>query len=116
MNFDDAIAAHGAWKTKLRTLINGQGEVDARALGSDSACALGQWLHGEGARHATEPAFGAVKTAHQRFHQLAGEVATKAKAGQKAAAVAILDGPDYTKASLAVVQGLMTLRKAVAGG
>ena len=116
MNFDDAIAAHAAWKTKLRTLINaGQGEVDEKKLGSDNACPVGQWLYGEGQRHASQPGFAAVRDNHKRFHQLAGSVAVKAKAGQKAAAAAILDSSEYGQASLAVVQAIAVLRKAVEG-
>ncbi len=115
MNFDEAISAHAAWKTKLRTLINGQGEVDEKKLGTDNACPLGQWLYGEGQKYASQPAYKAVRDNHQRFHQLAGSVAMKAKAGQKAAAVAILDSSDYGQASMAVVQAISVLRKAVEG-
>jgi methyl-accepting chemotaxis protein len=115
MNFEEAIAAHVNWKTKLRVLIGGQGDVDANSLATDTACALGQWLYGEGAKYASQPAYATLKSAHQKFHKVAGAIATKAKSGQKAAASTLLDGAEYGQASMAVVQSLTALRKTVEG-
>lgn len=113
MNFDEAISAHVNWKTKLRALCSGQGEVDAATLGRDDVCVLGKWLNDEGARYSAEAQYRLVKDAHLKFHRVASKVAELAKSGKRAAATAMLDGVEYGQASMAVVKGLGDLRKRV---
>jgi hypothetical protein len=113
MNLDEAISAHVAWKTKLRSLIDGKGEVDPKVLGTDNQCALGKWIYGEGAKYANDANFKLAKEWHTKFHTLAGIIATKAKAGAKSEAGAMLDGADYGTASTKVVGALMQLKKTV---
>lgn len=111
MNFDEAISAHVNWKTKLRSLIDGQGEVDTKTLATDNQCALGKWIYGEGAQFANDPNFKLLKEWHQKFHAQAGAIATKAKAGQRKEASSLLDSAEYSGASSKVVGALMQLKR-----
>jgi hypothetical protein len=111
MNLDDAVTAHVNFKLKLRALIAGSGEVDAKALGADDQCALGKWINGEGVQLATDPNYRVLKELHQKFHAAAGAVAARAKAGQKLEASQLLDGAAYGSASQAVVGAIMQLKR-----
>lgn len=56
MNFDQAIAAHGAWKQKLSDyLVKRDGSLKALDVSLDNKCPLGQWIHGEGAQYSKLP-------------------------------------------------------------
>lgn len=75
-DFDLALARHAMWLTRLKLYTLGVGEQDltpAKA-GDSSACELGAWLQGEGARYRAVPGFSALTEAHDRFHDLAAEV------------------------------------------
>ncbi len=114
MNFEDAISAHQKWKTRLRSQIDGSSKetLDPAAVSKDNQCDLGQWIHREGqAQMGQKPEFLELKATHAQFHQAAGEVVTKAKAGDKAGASAALDGP-FFQASSKCVQAIMKCKKA----
>lgn len=114
LNFDEAIAAHVNWKMKLRALINGANDIDTKTLGVDNQCALGKWIYTEGSKYSADPNFKGLKDSHQKFHALAGTIATKAKAGAKNDAGKMLDSPEYNTASTTVVNALRQLKKAEA--
>ncbi len=113
MNFDEAIASHAQWRTRLRALVNGQGQIDPNQLNRDDECPLGKWIHGEGARYAKDPQFARLKAAHAEFHASAGKVAAHAKAGRKTEATAELNGRSYAAASMAVVTAISAIRRGV---
>ncbi len=113
MDFDEAIAAHSKWKTRLKAQINGSEEVDPVKLSKDDQCPLGQWLYGEGKRYSSHPQFPKLKAAHAKFHECAGKVASLSKAGHKADALSELEGPAYKGASTEVVMTIAVLRNTV---
>jgi hypothetical protein len=113
MDFDDAIRAHVEWKLRLRMFLDGQGEsMTGDVAARDNACELGRWLYGEGRKYATDPSYPELKEAHARFHQVAAEVLIAAERGDKRAAEARLESPDYSKSSSAVVAAIMRMRDA----
>lgn len=115
MNFDEAINAHAQWKVKLKSLIAGKGDVDIPKLTVDNACALGQWIYGEGAKFSALPGYQKLRLAHAAFHKQAASVAYRAKSGDATAATASLEGHSYEAASHEVVAAIEALRKVVEG-
>ncbi len=79
VNVREAIAAHVAWKVRLGAFLAGKGEaLDARQVGSDRACVLGQWLHGgETAALRDRPEFKELVTKHAAFHRRAGDIVAR---------------------------------------
>jgi hypothetical protein len=114
MNFDEAIKAHSAWKTKLSGYLSKpDGSLQPNEVQSDSHCPLGQWIHGEGLKLASEPAFGALKTEHAAFHKATAEVVRKANAGQAVGQETALGAhSDFARASQAVVKAIMAMQRA----
>jgi len=81
-NLDDAITGHMRIRIDLRNAATAGHHLDADTLRRDDACALGQWIYGEGAhQHAHEPAFGTLKKDHRDFHQSAGKIADAINTG-----------------------------------
>ncbi|MDA8328697.1 MAG: CZB domain-containing protein, partial [Betaproteobacteria bacterium] len=81
----------------------------------DDACALGQWLHGEGEhQHGTRPTFTHLKTVHQDFHRSAGTVADAINAGQTDKAQRMLgSGTDFAETTERVLTAIQTLRREI---
>jgi len=78
MDFDlnKVIAAHDAWKAKLRKAIVAQQELDAATIGRHDRCPLGQWLHGEAkTKYGHLAAYRECAGAHAIFHLEAGKIA-----------------------------------------
>lgn len=116
MNFDNAIAAHTEWKTKLQGYLKKPDHSLKSADASvDNKCALGQWIHGEGKKFASLPEFSKLQSEHQRFHKAAAAVIAKADAGKdQTEEVALGSKSEYSAASSAVVSAIMAM-KAKAG-
>lgn len=115
MDFEDAIAAHVAWKIKLRGAITTRSEVDAVSVARDDKCVLGQWLHGEARqKYAHLAAFTGCVQAHAAFHREAGRVAALINAKQYAEAAAGLDlGSPYARASMDATVAITRLRSEI---
>ncbi len=116
MDFEEAVAAHRKWKSHLRLHIDGSSTemLDPEVIGRDDRCELGRWIHGEGgATMSAKPEFQAMKRIHARFHQVAGEVLLKSKAGDPHGACLALDGPFY-RASIDVLDALRVCQEACA--
>jgi len=115
MDFDKAIDAHVGWKTKLRGAIASEARLDAAAIGRDSVCPLGQWLHGDAKiKYGHLPAFAGCVSAHAVFHREAGRVAAMINEKRYADADAALGaGTPYSSASTATGVAIGKLRKAV---
>jgi hypothetical protein len=108
MNFDEAVAVHQRWKTKLRIVIDGKSleVLDPKTVCKDDQCELGKWIYGEGGRSmSSKPEFRDVKITHADFHLVAGNVLRKALAGDKAGASILLDG-DFYNTSSKVIQAI----------
>jgi hypothetical protein len=99
------------WKERLREVVAGRGAVDVFETLSDDACALGRWIHGEGAALTSDPDFQQVRQWHRKFHAAAGVVASKAAGGHRAEALALLHGATYELASTRVVAALRRLKR-----
>jgi hypothetical protein len=113
MDFDQAIAAHGAWKHKLSDYLGKHdGSLKAAEVALDNKCPLGQWIHGEGINFSKLPEFGTLKTEHARFHKAAAEVVKHADSGKSTTAeVALGSKSDFAAASSAVVVAIMAMKK-----
>jgi len=115
MNFDEAIAAHSAWKIKLGAYLrHPDGSLQAASVASDDRCTLGQWLHGEGSKFRSLAEYRTLQTAHSKFHECAADVVRKADAGQSVTdEVAFGARSEFGLASSAVVNSIGALRKKV---
>jgi len=113
MDFDEAIRAHSAWKTKLSGYLkNPDGSLKPADIQPDNKCPLGQWIYGEGCKHSAIPEYGTLKTEHARFHKAAAEVVKKADSGQSTAEdTAIGSKSEFGVASSAVVTAIMVIKR-----
>ncbi len=111
MDFDGAIQAHEAWKGRLLAFVSGGGEaLDPGVVGRDDACALGKWIHSEGARYGGRFSFAQVRTHHAQFHRAAAEVVKAVQLGDGQRALALLNGATYQKASADTVAAIRALK------
>lgn len=112
MNFDDAVKAHIAWKQKLQTYIqNPDNSLNPATVGVDNMCELGKWLHGEGAKFASNPNFKSLVAEHAKFHQAAAEIIKKADSGQDVNAEVTLGSNSPFVAQSEKVKALLTTCK-----
>lgn len=91
---DQAIGAHGLWKSRLRTAIEtGVLEGDVAALRATDRCAFGQWMHGPhiSTKQKVSSHWFTVARLHTRFHEAAAEVAELALAGRREEAKALME-------------------------
>jgi methyl-accepting chemotaxis protein len=113
MDFDQAIAAHGAWKQKLTEYLHKKdGSLKAAEVALDTKCPLGQWIHGEGTKYLKLSEFSTLRQEHARFHKAAAEVVRHADSGQSTAAETALGGKsEFANSSSAVVTAIMAMKK-----
>ena len=110
-----ALQAHGMWKVRLKTGIElGRLEVPAADVAKDNLCDFGRWL----ADAETDPGlsglaeFRKVVDLHREFHGVAGGIAGHIEAGDKASAVAELEGGTFDDLSGRLGAALMALKRA----
>lgn len=116
LDFGDMKKGHNAWKVKLRQLVLGMGqqELNADTVGVDNACALGKWIYGEGAKHATLAPYEVLRQHHARFHAAAGQVIREYKAGKVETAAKMIDpGGEFDAISKEVIQRINALEDAL---
>jgi nitric oxide synthase oxygenase domain/subunit len=113
MNFDDAIRAHAAWKMKLsRYVQQPNGSLKPSDIEVDNRCALGQWIHGEGAKFARIPEYATLKSEHARFHRAAADIVRKADLGHNVSdALALGSNSAFGASSSAVVSAIIALKR-----
>jgi hypothetical protein len=113
MDFEQAIAAHSAWKAKLREyLTKKDGSLSSAEVSADNKCALGQWIHGEGIRYSKLPEYSILKKEHARFHKAAAGIVLKADSGQSVSEEVTLGSRSaFTTASSAVVMAIIAMKK-----
>jgi len=118
MDFDQAIAAHAAWKQKLAKYIKQRdGSLNAAELSLDNKCPLGQWIYGEGSKHASQPVYAKLKSEHARFHKAVGELVRRADAGQSIEGeITIGSKSEFMMASAAVVGAIVSLKNLATQG
>jgi methyl-accepting chemotaxis protein len=86
-----AIAAHGKWKTRLKSAIGqGTSEFAPATVRRHDACDFGKWLQSAGPGAKSSPHYGHAVALHAQFHEAAAEVLALALAGKKAEAEAKL--------------------------
>ncbi|HVO01137.1 MAG TPA: CZB domain-containing protein [Candidatus Cybelea sp.] len=81
-----AIAAHAAWKARLRAAIDaGTSDVNATDVGKDNVCPFGQWLYGPTIEAAAKDGtdYQEVRKLHAEFHKAASQVLHLALQGKK---------------------------------
>ena len=113
MNFDDAIKAHVEWKMKLKAyLAKPDKSLDPAKVGLDNQCPLGKWLHGEGAKFASNPKFSQLVAEHAKFHKAAAQIIIKADSGASVTQeVALGAKSEFAVVSEKVVSILMECKK-----
>jgi hypothetical protein len=113
MDLDNAILAHHVWKTHLKSVIAGKGQINADLAGRDDCCEIGRWLYGDGStRYGNTPEFSALLDKHKVFHVEAGKVAQQINAGHHAAASRMIEGgTPFGMASLAVGMAVKELKR-----
>lgn len=113
MDFDQAIAAHGAWKQKLSEYLRKRdGSMKPGDIGMDSKCPLGQWIYGEGSKYLKLPEYSTLKNEHARFHRAAAEVVHRADLGQSTSSeMALGSNSEFASASSSVVMAIMAMKR-----
>jgi hypothetical protein len=112
MDFDHAIAAHAAWKSKLANYLkNPDHSIQPDDVALDDQCELGKWIAGEGKQFAKLPEYAGVKSDHARFHRVAANIVMRANAGQKVSEEVVLGAKsEFASASSSVVRAIMALK------
>jgi hypothetical protein len=112
MNFDESIAAHSAWKTKLRTYLKKPDKsLVAAAIRKDDECALGKWIHGEGRRYGADPDFRELQKEHAVFHGAAADLVDRAHSGEAVAEETVLGAnSSFSQVSGRVVQLIVKMK------
>ncbi len=115
MDFEQAIAAHSAWKTRLsKYLQNPDRSLQPDDLAADNKCELGKWIYGEGKKFANLSEYATVKSHHARFHKIAADIVRRANAGEKVSQEVVVGAKgEFGSASAAVVLALMAMRAKV---
>ncbi len=113
MNFDEAISAHTAWKSKLSTyLVKPDKSIDYKKLALDNQCDVGKWIHAELAKYAGNEAFQELKKEHANFHKAASDVVKRADTGEKVTSELVLGGNSaYATCSNNVVRALLRMKR-----
>ena len=113
MDFDQAIAAHSAWKQKLSEYLRKRdGSLKSAEVALDTKCPLGQWIHGEGSKYVKLSEFTTLKTEHTRFHKAAADVVRHADSGKSTSEeIALGSKSEFANASSAVVMAIMAVKK-----
>ena len=113
MNFDEGVKAHVAWKSKLQGYLrNPDKSLTPTTVESDRNCDLGKWLHGEGARFASNPQFSQLVAEHAKFHKAAASIIRQANTGKNVLEEVALGGKsDFSTASTKVVALIMECKK-----
>ena len=114
MNFDQAVNAHSAWKTKLRDYIaKHDGSLSAAAVATDNQCDLGKWIYGEGKAYERFPEYAKLKSEHAKFHKVVADVVQDVNAGKHIDEKAAMGpGSQFASLSSEVVLTIMNMKKA----
>ena len=102
LNFKTAVDAHMKWKVRLESYINGTSTEDliVDVVCRDDQCPLGKWIYDAGGdKFGFSETFFDMKAHLALVHRSAGSVLAAAQADDKAAAMKLLHGGDYVKAS-----------------
>ncbi len=114
-HFDDAIAAHIKWKTRLNQYIDGTSteKLDRATICKDNLCVLGKWIYGDGEKYKNAVYYGELQTKHANFHRCAGEIVARVESHDKAGALSMLRG-EFAMSAKDTVTAIMDLKKEIA--
>jgi methyl-accepting chemotaxis protein len=102
----EAIKAHVAWKTKLRMcVIDHHKCADPSVVEKDNACALGQWIYGDGQKVSNDNEFQQLRQDHAHFHSCAAGIIRSVQQGKTADAQNTLTG-EYEEIAQKVIRTL----------
>ena len=86
-DFEAARAAHLAWKTKLRSFLDGKSTLSREQAVSHRHCVLGKWYYGEGmAQYGQLPEMGEIEPPHEELHKLIADIIAHKERGEMAEA------------------------------
>lgn len=105
-----ALLSHTTWKNRLTAAIRDGSLPDVATVRSDKHCDLGKWIYGEGKSLETLPEFQELKSQHEHFHQMAGNVVDFIECGLRAKAEADLRTGSFADATTKVVIAIAALR------
>jgi Chemoreceptor zinc-binding domain len=115
MDLNTAIQKHAEWKTKFRSAMMKQEQLDVATIAKDNCCDLGKWLHGE-----AKEQYGKLGShtecirKHAEFHSQAAKVALEINNKNYTQAETMLAaGSAYSNASTAVGGAIMVLKKEI---
>lgn len=94
-DIEQAIANHAKWVTHLtKAITEAHLEIPLATIGSDDACAFGQWLYGQelSADDKITADYKTVKDLHAEFHKTARQVAELAESSNRYEAYTLLYG------------------------
>lgn len=114
---NQAIAAHGLWKQRLREAIKtGKSEWTIEQVGVDNHCVFGKWLYSLTQKDQQEKECKSVKELHAHFHREAARVLELALSGkiqeaEKALSVTSAFAQASSALTLAMIHWRETLSK-----
>jgi hypothetical protein len=112
---NQAIAAHGYWKTYLRNaIITGKIDTPVETIQSDKQCVFGKWLDASMLTSTEKESYHyiRVKELHAEFHETAARVAELVLAGKKSDAERMMaPGGEYAKISAELTLAMMEWQK-----
>ncbi|HHH36924.1 MAG TPA: HAMP domain-containing protein [Gammaproteobacteria bacterium] len=74
-DFGAARAAHLAWKTRLRSFLDGRSTLTREQAVSHRHCVLGKWYYGEGlAKYGHMEEMQAIEAPHEALHDIIGRI------------------------------------------
>lgn len=95
-DFDGAKQAHLAWKTRVRSYLNGDHAVLSKSQAcSHHECKLGLWYYSEGKRkYSNNSSFMQIEAPHQKLHQVIKQIIQVNEAGNKTEAESLFQQID----------------------
>lgn len=113
---EKAMAAHGMWKSRIRTAIEtGKSELPLVTIRANDRCEFGKWLASSALspQDRAGPSFKKVEELHRQFHLATAHVMELAVTGKKAEAErASLPTSEFGRASSSLTKALMEWSKA----
>ena len=84
-DFDGAKQAHLAWKTRVRTYLDGDHTILTKEQAcSHRDCKLGQWYYTEGQKnYSGNPAFKQIEVPHEELHKIIKDIVNANESGNK---------------------------------
>lgn len=88
-DFVNAKLKHSAWKSKMRSFLNGTVPMSQTEAVSHRDCELGKWIYSDGMKQfGSEAEFQELEKVHQQMHAQVSGIIAKKNAGDTAAAEA----------------------------